>query len=82
MTHNISKHTKFIIAQSKKYDTKEEISALVKEDSINYENIEEITLSGNSYGREACDYLASLIKTETPKLAKVNFNDLFVGRIR
>ena len=38
-------------------------------------------MSGNSYGREACDYLASLISThETPKLTRVDFNDLFVGR--
>ena len=37
-------------------------------------------MSGNSYGREACDYIASLIKSETPKLTKVNFNDMFVGR--
>ena len=42
--------------------------------------IEEFTLSGNSYGREACDYIATLLAQETPKLTTVNFNDLFVGR--
>ncbi len=43
--------------------------------------MEEITLSGNSYGREACDYLAEMIaKEQCPKLKTVNFNDMFVGR--
>ena len=37
-------------------------------------------MSGNSYGREACDYLASIIEKPTPNLVKVDFNDLFVGR--
>jgi Ran GTPase-activating protein 1 len=42
--------------------------------------VEEITLSGNSYGRESCDYLAALFSQDTPKLATINFNDMFVGR--
>ena len=38
-------------------------------------------MSGNSYGREACDYLAALFSAKpTPNLTKVNFNDMFVGR--
>ena len=49
-------------------------------DKLDLENLESITLSGNSYGREACDYLASIIEKHTPKLTKVDFNDLFVGR--
>ena len=50
------------------------------EQNLDYENVEAITLSGNSYGREACDFLASLFQRDTPKLVKVDFNDLFVGR--
>ena len=50
-------------------------------DSLDFANVELITLSGNSYGREACDYIASVLASkETPKLTKVDFNDLFVGR--
>ena len=49
-------------------------------ESLDFENIEAITLSGNSYGREACDFLASVLERPTPKLTKVDFNDLFVGR--
>ena len=50
------------------------------ESLIDFENLEEITLSENTYGREACDYLASLFSKPCPKLRKVNFNDMFVGR--
>jgi Ran GTPase-activating protein 1 len=43
--------------------------------------LEEITLSGNSYGREACDTLAQIFSAEkTPLLRQVNFNDMFVSR--
>jgi Ran GTPase-activating protein 1 len=43
--------------------------------------LESITLSGNSYGRDACDYIAELLtKKDTPLLTNVVFNDMFVGR--
>ena len=67
-------------ANSKKYDTKDEIVAVIGESPIDCENVEQVTLSENSYGREACDYLASLLEKQTPKLTKINFNDMFVGR--
>ena len=44
------------VANSKKYDTKDEIVAVIGEDPIDYENVQHVTLSENSYGREACDY--------------------------
>ena len=48
---------------------------------VDHSQVEEITLSGNSYGREACDHLAALLSEEKcPKLRTVNFNDLFVSR--
>eukprot|EP00347_Sterkiella_histriomuscorum_P011821 403370974 len=68
---------------SKKYDTKEQLIADIgaELDAIDFANLTAITLSGNSYGREACDYIASLIADhETPLLTHVDFNDLFVGR--
>lgn len=52
----------------------------IGENPIDYDTVEEITLSGNSYGKEACEYIASLLEKETPKLTKINFNDIFVGR--
>jgi Ran GTPase-activating protein (RanGAP) involved in mRNA processing and transport len=64
----------------KKYDTKEQISADLP-GPFDHAEVEEITLSGNSYGREACDHIAELIKAHpTPKLHTVNFNDMFVSR--
>jgi Ran GTPase-activating protein 1 len=40
-----------------------------------------VTLSGNSYGREACDHLATILSAKaTPNLTSVNFNDMFVSR--
>jgi Ran GTPase-activating protein 1 len=68
----------------KKYDTKEDLlkDLGVEELVIDLENVEEITISGNSYGQGACDYIASVISQETPKLTVVNFSDMFVGRKR
>ena len=48
--------------------------------SIDHENLQEITLSGNSYGKAVCEYLADQFKLTTPKLTTINFNDIFVGR--
>ena len=39
-----------------------------------------MTLSGNSYGKGACEYFAELFGQDTPYLKTVNFNDMFVGR--
>jgi Ran GTPase-activating protein 1 len=68
------------LVQGKKYDTKEEITKDLPP-TLHYPDLEEITLSGNSYGREACDTLASIFSAEkAPLLAHVNFNDMFVSR--
>ena len=43
--------------------------------------VEEITFTGNTYGREACDHLAEVIgKDRATNLRRVNFNDMFVSR--
>ena len=48
---------------------------------MDFAKLESITLSGNSYGRDACDYIAELLSSnETPLLTNVVFNDMFVGR--
>lgn len=81
MVEAAKKH--FVIpAQSKKYDTKEEIMAAIGDNAIDYENVEEVTLSGNSYGHDACATIAELLSKDTPKLTTINFNDIFVGRKR
>ena len=51
----------------------------IKDLLFDYENLEEITLSGNSFGREACDFLA--LEFQKAKIVTIiNFNDIFVGR--
>jgi Ran GTPase-activating protein (RanGAP) involved in mRNA processing and transport len=51
-----------ILVQGKKYDTKDEITKDLP--SLHFTDLEEITLSGNSYGREACDTLACIFSAE------------------
>jgi Ran GTPase-activating protein 1 len=75
----------FVILETKsqKYDTKEQIEeVIVKNEKNPFENpnLQEISFGGNTYGREACDFIASLLSVETPLLTTVNFNDLFVSR--
>ena len=74
------KHFK-ITYQSKRYDKKEDIEKDLP-GPFDHENVEEVTLSGNSYGKEACEALATIIGAKPcPKLTTVNFNDLFVSRL-
>jgi Ran GTPase-activating protein 1 len=70
------------LVQGKKYDTKDQIAAdLETMQSLDHQVLEEITLSGNSYGREACNHLAAMISAQQcQKLTTVNFNDMFVSR--
>lgn len=50
---------------------------------LSHETVTEVTLSGNSYGRPACDFLAEkLSENKCPNLRTVNFNDMFVSRLR
>jgi|688.fasta_scaffold258102_1 Ran GTPase-activating protein 1 len=45
--------------------------------------VEKITLGGNSYGFEACQWFADLISAHnTPKLVAVDFGNIFVSRLR
>lgn len=40
----------------------------------------EITLTGNSYGREACDHIAEKVLRGLTGLKSVNFDNIFVSR--
>jgi Ran GTPase-activating protein 1 len=45
--------------------------------------VQKITLGGNSYGFEACEWVAqTLAKTETPALKAIDFSNIFVSRLR
>lgn len=72
-----------IKTNSKKYDTREQLQADIGEEleSLDWSKLESITLSGNSYGRDACDYIAQLLETkDSPNLRSVDFSDMFVSR--
>lgn len=45
-------------------------------------NLESLTLSGNSYGLEACKWIGDNILSKTKKLKNAIFSDLFVARLR
>jgi len=47
------------------------------------ETVETISLGGNSFGKEACEFLSTLYKEkECPLLRKALFDNLFVSRLR
>lgn len=73
-----SKHYK-ITTQGKKYDARDTIAADLPAAKLP-EGTEEVTLSGNSYGREACDHIAETVLAGSTGLKTVNFNDMFVSR--
>ena len=44
------------------------------------ESISSITLSGNSYSEEACQWLSNNILRNSVNLEVANFSNMFVGR--
>ena len=74
------KHFK-IMFESKRYDKKEDIENDLP-GVFDHEHVQEITLSGNSYGKEACEALAAIFgASPCPNLTTVNFNNIFVSRL-
>ena len=75
-----------IPAAAKKFDSAEEVIAGAggSEDKFNeLEQATHIKLSGNSYGFEACKFIAEQLSAhDTPKLCDIDFSDIFVSRLR
>ena len=47
------------------------------------DKVEGIKLSGNSYGFEACQFIADQLRVrDTPKLVDIDLSDIFVSRLR
>ncbi|CAI2371104.1 unnamed protein product [Moneuplotes crassus] len=44
-------------------------------------NLNSITLSGHSYGLDACKYIGDIIK-DAPNLTKINFSNSFIGKMK
>jgi Ran GTPase-activating protein 1 len=78
-------HTKWTIGTKMlKYDTKQCVLPILTDlkttDPTN--TLQEITLSANSFGVEACNALATYLATHKPHLRICNFGDIFTGRLR
>ena len=75
-----------IEAAAKKFDTAEHVLAALggSEDKLNeLERARGIRLGGNSYGFEACKFMAEqLAKRDTPLLVDIEFDNIFVSRLR
>lgn len=70
-------------ADQQRFETKEDIEKLMKEKNVVFlpEQTEELNFGGNSFGREACEYLQTLAeKCTNLKVAK--FDSMFVSRLR
>ena len=51
-------------------------------EGLDFARVRSITLSANSYGTEACQWIADEILSKCVCLSKVNFSDMFVSRLR
>jgi len=71
-----------------KFDTSDDVKAAFIEaakgqNPIDLSAVTKITIGGNSYGYEACEWLANLVKSQdTPKLKEIDFSNIFVSRLR
>lgn len=72
----------FVIpAASQFYDNaRPELKALFE--GLDFARVRSITLSANSYGTEACQWIADEILSKCLNLKKVNFSDMFTQRLR
>ena len=49
---------------------------------VDLANLTEITLGGNTYDSESCKWIKENVLLKAPNLHKVNFNNMFVTRLR
>ena len=71
-----------IPSASKKFETGKELDEFIHELVSSTELFSRIKCGGNSYSREACEFIAELIKTKADKekFWEVDFSNMFVGR--
>lgn len=65
---------------SKKYDDVNELAAVFEGKDLSEFNA--LTLSGNSYGTDACFWIAEHVLKNWTNLVYVNFSNIFVSRLR
>ncbi|KAK9468793.1 hypothetical protein V1512DRAFT_257899 [Lipomyces arxii] len=73
--------TKFSLeGKSLKFDTADDVASYAEE-LRNFEQLESIDLSGNTFGVDACTALADVLKTKKT-LKNANLADMFTGRLK
>ncbi len=74
--------------EAKKFDSADDAKAAFEKAAgstgeIDLSKVTKITLGGNSYGFEACSWLAGLLTSNnTPRLKEIDFSNIFVSRLR
>lgn len=71
-------------ANSQRFDDKPEHMELLLKyfNGLNFEEFNGLTLSGNSYGVQACNWIAANVLAPWEKLREVNISNIFVGRLK
>lgn len=74
--------THFVVKpEQKKFDSADDVKAAVGAD-FHLQTISKLTLGGNSYGFEACEWLSQQFGGDTPNLHAIDFSNIFVSRLR
>ena len=78
--------TNFVVKpEQKKFDTAEDVKNACSAEfgSFDLKMVSGLTLGGNSYGLEACTWLAEQFNSQdTPNLKSIDFSNIFVSRLR
>jgi len=86
MTSPPEDFTFIIEAAAKKFDTPDDVIAAAGGSADKFDVLDRATgikLSGNSFGFEACNFMAEQFAArDTPFLVKIDFSDIFVSRLR
>lgn len=86
-THQSSEQNHFVVkAEQKKFDTAEQVEQawLASSPNNNLDHLSQvtkITLGGNSYGFEACEWVAKTL-SKCESLRAIDFSNIFVSRLR
>ena len=61
-------------------DANDELKATF--DGVSFDTIKSITLGGNSYGTDACRWIAENVLVHCKNIEKVDFSNIFIGRLK
>jgi Ran GTPase-activating protein 1 len=67
--------------EARKYDGPEDTLQAVFDD-VNFHSVKSFTMGGNSYGTEACQWIADNVLTHCKNIERVNLSNIFIGRLK